>query len=252
MDALAVSDMTVDYGGFRAVNAVSLYVPSGQVQGLIGPNGAGKTSLFNAICGYVRPRTGRVQVHGRSIRSGSPHAAWKAGLGRTFQKAELFWTLTVRDHMDLARRRAVRRSLEPPTTDHLLDLLGLTPIADETVANLPLGTMRLVELGRALATGSSLLLMDEPCSGLDRSETVEFERVLRSVHDAMKLTFLIVEHDMEFVLSIAGHVVVLDAGRVIAEGNPAQITRDPAVHQAYLGVVAKDNGNSGQEAQVAR
>ena len=251
MDALTVSDVTVEYGGFRAVNGVSLSVPDGQVQGLIGPNGAGKTSLFNGICGYVRPRTGQVQVHGRLIKSGDPHAAWKAGLGRTFQKAELFWTLTVRDHLDLARRRAVRRKLEPPTTDHLLGLLGLTPIADHTVANLPLGTMRLVELGRALATGSSLLLMDEPCSGLDRSETVEFERVLRSVHKAMKLTFLIVEHDMEFVLSIAGHIVVLDAGRVIAEGDPSRITRDPAVHQAYLGVVAKEDGSPDQEAQAA-
>jgi branched-chain amino acid transport system ATP-binding protein len=251
-DALAVSDMSVEYGGFRAVNAVSLSVPEGQIHGLIGPNGAGKTSLFNAICGYVRPRTGRVTVHGHPLKAGSPHAAWKAGLGRTFQKAELFWTLTVRDHMDLAGRRAKRRNLAPPTTEHLLDLLGLTAIADHTVANLPLGTMRLVELGRALATGSSLLLMDEPCSGLDRSETVEFERVLRSVHEAMKLTFLIVEHDMEFVLSIAGHIVVLDAGRVIASGGPAQITRDPAVHEAYLGAVATKNGTSGQEAPAAR
>lgn len=253
--ALTVVDMTVEYGGFRAVNGVSLLVPPGEIHGLIGPNGAGKTSLFNAICGYVRPKTGQVTVHDKRIRTGSPYAAWKAGIGRTFQKAELFWTLTVRDHIHLARRRAVRRGLNPPTEEELLGLLGLATIADHTVATLPLGTMRLVELSRALATGSRLLLMDEPCSGLDRSETVEFEQVLRSVHETMDLTFLIVEHDMEFVLSIAGHVVVLDAGRVIAEGSSAQITKDPAVHEAYLGVAHRSDGDSpshDDEAQVAR
>lgn len=244
VDALVVQGLSVEYGGFRAVDDVSLSVPEGVVHGLVGPNGAGKTSLFNAVCGYVRPRGGDVRVYGKVVPSGSPYAAWRAGIARTFQKTELFWTLTVREHFDLARRRAVRRRLAPPPAAELVELLGISEIVDQTVATLPLGTMRLVELGRALATGSTLLLMDEPCSGLDRAETSEFERVLRTVQSDLGLTLLIVEHDMEFVMSIAQRIVVLDSGRVIAEGGPREIMSNPVVHEAYLGVARDAVGDN--------
>lgn len=120
MDAVVVDELTVQYGGFRAVDSVSLTVPEGAIHGLIGPNGAGKTSLFNGTCGQVRPRQGRVHVHGKVLRPGSPCAAWKAGIARTFQKTELFWTLNVREHLDLTRRKAARRHRETLATDRVI------------------------------------------------------------------------------------------------------------------------------------
>jgi branched-chain amino acid transport system ATP-binding protein len=237
--ALAVHDVSVDYGGFRAVSSVSLAVPAGEIHGLIGPNGAGKTTCFNAICGYVRPSTGRVFVNGQPVALGKPRSAWRVGIGRTFQKTELFWTLTVREHMDLARRRAVRRGLTPPSTDDLAGLLGIGSLQERTVADLPLGTTRLIELARAIATGAKLLLMDEPCSGLDQTETTRLEAILGTIQKDLDLSMLIVEHDTEFILSIAKNIFVLDSGRVIASGTPAAIRQNEEVRRAYLGGTAE-------------
>jgi branched-chain amino acid transport system ATP-binding protein len=236
--ALKVEELTVHYGGFLAVDRVSLEVPRGEIHGLIGPNGAGKTSCFNAICGYVRPSHGHVHVHGKRVAPGKPIGAWKAGIARTFQKTELFWTLTVREHMELARRHAVRRGLDPLGSDDLAKLLGLDQLQGEIVASLPIGTSRLVELARAVSTGANLILMDEPCSGLDQSETAQLELVLRSIQSDLGLSLLIVEHDMEFILSIATNVVVMDSGRVIASGSPSAIRQSPEVRRAYLGSTA--------------
>jgi ABC-type branched-subunit amino acid transport system ATPase component len=233
--ALAVDDLSVNYGGFRAVSNVSLTVPGGEIHGLIGPNGAGKTTFFNAICGYTRPSGGRVYVNGSQLRLGAPRAAWRVGIARTFQRTEMFWTLTVREHMDLARRHATRRGLKPPTTDDLVELLRIGGREDQIVANLSLGTTRLVELGRALATGAKLVLLDEPCSGLDQAETSRIEETLRAVQQDLDLSMLIVEHDMEFILSIATNVFVLDSGQMIASGTPAAIRSSEAVQRAYLG-----------------
>jgi branched-chain amino acid transport system ATP-binding protein len=220
--ALRVEGLTVQFGGFRAVDAVDLDVPAGEIRGLIGPNGAGKSTCFNAMCGTVRPAAGEVYVHGKRIRANSPQAAWKAGIGRTFQRVELFWTLTVRDHIDMARRHAVRRGVTPPTTEDLTTRLGLAGLEDKIVANLPLGTCRLVE----------------PCSGLDRPETKRLEEAMRSIQQQLGLTFLIVEHDMEFILSIAPRIYVLAFGRVIAEGTPLEIRASVDVREAYLGSTA--------------
>jgi branched-chain amino acid transport system ATP-binding protein len=233
--ALEVDDVSVHYGGFQAVSGVSFAIPVGEIHGLIGPNGAGKTTLFNAICGNVRPSAGRVIVNGEPISLGRPRAAWKAGIGRTFQKIEMFWVLTVREHMDLARRIAVRRGLQPPKTEELVQLLGLQGLEERTAASLPLGTMRLTELARAIATGASLILMDEPCSGLDQSETTVLGGALRQIQKELDLTLLIVEHDTEFILSIAKNIVVLDSGKVIASGSPGEIQRSEVVRHAYLG-----------------
>lgn len=233
--ALEVSALCVDYGGFRAVADLDLVVPGGEVRGLIGPNGAGKTSCFNAICGYVRASGGAIRVHGRPVRVGSPYAAWMAGIGRTFQHVELFWALEVRDHLELARRRAVRRGDQPPPVDDLLALLGLGDVRADLAASLPLGMCRQLELARAISTGATLILMDEPASGLDRHETAQFEQALRRVQDELSLTLLIVEHDMEFILSMADEIAVMNQGRIIATGTPAEIRADPEVRAAYLG-----------------
>jgi branched-chain amino acid transport system ATP-binding protein len=232
---LRVEELSVTYGGFRAVSGVSFEMPRGEVHALIGPNGAGKTSCFNGISGYVRPSHGRVFVDGERVSPGKPLAAWKAGIGRTFQKTELFWTLTVREHMELASRLARRRGLHPPEAQELGTLLGISEIEEEIVANLPLGTSRLVELARAISTGANLILMDEPCSGLDQAETTQLEGVLRSIQEDLALSLLIVEHDMTFILSIATNVIVMDSGQVIARGAPAEIRESTAVRQAYLG-----------------
>lgn len=233
--ALEVRNLSVDYGGFRAVAGMDLTVPRGEVRGLIGPNGAGKTSCFSAICGYVRASEGTIRVQGRPVRVGSPHAAWKAGIGRTFQRVELFWALEVRDHLELARRRAPHRGQGLPATDDLLALLGLADVKTELAARLPLGTCRQLELARAVSTGATLILMDEPCSGLDRRETAQLKEALRAIQEELSLSLLIVEHDMEFILSVASEIAVMDQGSLIAAGTPTQIRSDPAVRAAYLG-----------------
>jgi ABC-type branched-subunit amino acid transport system ATPase component len=233
--ALAVEGLSVAYGGFRAVNEVSFAVPAGEIHGLIGPNGAGKTTCFNAICGYLRPTGGRVYVNGTPLAVGNPRAAWRVGIARTFQKTEMFWTLTVREHMDIARRRAAKRGLTPPPTADLVRLLGIGGQEERIVANLSLGTTRLVELGRALATGAKLILLDEPCSGLDQAETARIEAALRTIQEDLELSMLIVEHDMEFILSIAKNIFVLDSGQLIASGTPPAIRRSEVVQRAYLG-----------------
>jgi ABC-type branched-subunit amino acid transport system ATPase component len=244
--ALVVEDLSVNYGGFKAVDGLSLDVPEGAVRGLIGPNGAGKTTAFNALCGYIAPSSGRVWIHGRRVRPKNPIAAWKAGVARTFQRTEIFWTLTVREHVQLARRLAATRGLHPLPGDEILAMLGLTDFESTIGANLPLGTLKLVELARAIATGSNFILMDEPCSGLDRRETSLLEGVLREIQPKMNLTLLIVEHDMEFILGMASHIFVLDSGELIASGTPDEIRNSPEVRKAYLGtarpVSAPGNG----------
>jgi len=241
--ALSVAGLGVRYGGFAAVSDLNIEVPQGEVRALIGPNGAGKTTSFNAICGYVRPSAGTVTVQGQRLKSYNPRAAWKAGIGRTFQRAELFWTLEVRDHLELAHRHAVKRGLTPPTVDSTLELLNLTRLQHDLVANLPIGICRQVELARAISTGANLILMDEPCSGLDRHETEQLDAALRRIQAELELSLLIVEHDIEFILSIAGWVFVLDHGSLIAEGSPSAIRNDPLVRQAYLGGMSTSGPN---------
>lgn len=235
--ALEVDRLTVSYGGFTALSEASLRVEPGSIVALIGPNGAGKTTCFNAIGGFVRPARGTVRVGGNVVRPGDPLALWSAGVGRTFQRLELFWTLTARQNLELAHHRASRRT-NPPPVDEVAELVGVAEVLDELVANLPLGTCRLVELARAACTGATMLLLDEPSSGLDRGETEAFEATVRRIHAERETSVLIVEHDMELVTSLADRVYVLDFGQLIAEGTPAEIREDPAVQQVYLGSAA--------------
>jgi branched-chain amino acid transport system ATP-binding protein len=237
---LEVTDVSVRFGGLAALTDVSLEAPNGSITGLIGPNGAGKTTLFNVIMGMQRPTGGTVRLDGRELRGLSPHRRARLGLGRTFQRLELFGTLTVSENLAVAasmgRRRLARTTTRPPpaVADELLGQLGLAPVADVRADALPTGTGRLVELGRAMAVGPTVLLLDEPASGQDAEETARFAAVLRGLADD-GLAVLLVEHDMDLVMGVCQQVVVLDYGRVICTGEPAAVQGDPAVQRAYLG-----------------
>ncbi|MGH9035533.1 MAG: ABC transporter ATP-binding protein [Acidimicrobiia bacterium] len=233
--ALAVDGLTVHYGGFVALDGVSLSVAPGAMAALIGPNGAGKTTCFNAICGFLRPSAGRVSIEGRAVPLGNPHAVWRHGVARTFQRLELFWTLSVRENLELAWRRGRRIGRQTRSVDDLLEICGLSEHAGRRTSTLPFGTCRVVELGRALATGSGILLLDEASSGLDRDETAVFADLVRRAGQELDLTVLLVEHDMEFVMALAEHIFVLDFGKLIAEGTPATIQASELVRRVYLG-----------------
>jgi branched-chain amino acid transport system ATP-binding protein len=237
---LEVADVSVSFGGLAALSDVHLEAPSGQITGLIGPNGAGKTTLFNVVTGMQRSAGGQVRLDGQDVmRMSSFHRA-RLGLGRTFQRLELFGTLTVAENIKVAasirHRKAAKRSHRNPTevAEGLIDELGLGPVADVRADVLPTGTGRLVELARALAVEPSVVLLDEPASGQDAEETERFADVLRSLADR-GLAVLLVEHDVELVMSVSTSVVVLDYGRVLCTGTPEVVQADAAVREAYLG-----------------
>jgi branched-chain amino acid transport system ATP-binding protein len=249
MTALEVQQLSVRFGGHLAVYDVSLAVGSGQIVGLIGPNGAGKTTTFNAICGVVRPSAGRVLLGGRDITRMSTHRRARLGLGRTFQRLEVFPSLTVWDNVLVGleiRRSWSRRGVQPQfladganlTAEAevalILERLGLTGVADQPVGALPTGQARLVELGRALAARPSVLLLDEPASGLDDEETSRFGQLLCSLA-AAGLAILLVEHDIALVMEVCNWLHVLDFGQLISSGSAEDVRNDAKVVEAYLG-----------------
>jgi len=242
LSELAVEEISVRFGGLQALQDVNLEVHAGAVNGLIGPNGAGKTTLFNVITGLQPPTQGRVRLGGVDITSVSPHHRARLGIARTFQRLELFGTLTTRENVQMAsetRRRRPTGTSSRDEADIILAHVGLSHVADEPTDLLPTGLARLVELGRALATGPSVLLLDEPSSGLNQEETVELGRVLVDLAHR-GIAVLLVEHDMSLVMNICDHVSVLDYGAVIAHGDPATVQADPAVQAAYLGTVEEE------------
>ncbi len=247
---LAARGVTVRFGGVTALDDVSVEVGPAGISGLIGPNGAGKSTLFAVLSGLQRPGGGRVELDGADITRHSPQRRARLGVARTFQRLELFGELTVRDHVVLAHRvRHQRRNLlrdlvglgrrtnatETDAVDGTLELLGLAAIAHQPVHSLPLGTGRLVEVARAVATDPRVVLLDEPSSGLDPSDTARLAAVIAALRDDRHLAVLLVEHDVEMVLGLADDVTVLDFGRVIARGTPDEIRGDAAVQTAYLG-----------------
>ena len=252
--ALAASEVTVRFGGLTALFEVSLEVQPGSIAGLVGPNGAGKSTLLAVLSGLLRPNGGQVHLRGEDVTNASCRTRARKGLARTFQQPELFMGLTVREHLMLAHRARVSprrlwrdmldpRSLLPPAkeeterVDELLELLRLTRVAKAPVAALPLGILRLVEVGRALATEPRVLLLDEPLSGLDIKASENLLTVFRQIVDqpGHQVSLVMVEHDVAAVLSLSDIVYVLDFGERIAVGSPDEIRTDPAVRAAYLG-----------------
>lgn len=235
---LSLENINVKFGGIQAVCDLSLEAHAGQITGLIGPNGAGKTTTFNVITGLERPTSGDVWVSGERVTGLPPFRRARRGLARTFQRLEVFGTLTARENILTAaefRKDWSRDGSDPQTvTDHLLERIGISHVAHERADSLPTGLSRLVELGRALAAQPTLLLLDEPGSGLDATESeVLGDLLLELAADGMAI--LLVEHDVELVMRVSRNLYVLDFGRLIAHGTPTDIQMNPAVQTAYLG-----------------
>jgi ABC-type branched-subunit amino acid transport system ATPase component len=238
------------FGGLQAVERVSFWVPQGVVKAIIGPNGAGKTTLFHLITGFLAPQEGRIIFRGDDIQGLPAHVIAKQGIARTFQLVQLFEHLTVLENVMVGRHRLSRagflagalhlpwaRSEEEEIRAkalEALELVGLSPYAQQAAAVLPLGLKRLLEIARALASEPRLLLLDEPASGLDPVETERLEEIILSLREK-GLTILLVEHDMALTMEVADEIAVLNYGRLIADGPPRAIQKNPEVIAAYLG-----------------
>ena len=249
--ALQVEDLSIYFGGLQAVEGVSFYIKEGQIVGLIGPNGAGKTTIFNMLTGVYTPTRGDIYLNSKSILQKKTYKRTQMGLARTFQNIRLFKDMTVLDNVKTAmnqeldynmlsgvfrgpkyrkeEKRANQKAYE------LLQVMGLEENAEDLAKNLPYGQQRKLEIARALAANPKVLLLDEPAAGMNPTETQELMDTIKMIREKFKLSVLLIEHDMNFVMGLCEYIFVLDYGRIIARGEGEEIRNNPQVIAAYLG-----------------
>lgn len=238
MTELEVRNITVEFGGRKAVDNVSLSVKPGEITGLIGPNGAGKTTLYNVVTGLQKPTGGSVFLDSRDVTRMAPYKRARLGLARTFQRLELFLSLSVYDNIRVAgdiHRTAGFRVDVDSLAERVMKLTGLEDVRDTDVSDLPTGRARVVEVARALMTGPTVLLLDEPASGQSEEETERFEELLTSLSSEKGLAICLVEHDLPLVMGICSTVHCLDNGVLLCSGTPTEVQKNPQVIEAYIG-----------------
>ena len=251
---LKIENMTISFGGIKALNGVSFEVKKGSIYSIIGPNGAGKTTIFNCMSGIYQPDSGRILFKGEEITSLKPFQIAKKGIARTFQNIELFSRMTTMDNLMLGRHIHMKTGLWGGTTflserskaareeienrrkvEKIIDFLELQSARNQFVVNLPYGTRKLVELGRALALEPEVILLDEPSAGMNLEEKGDLMFWIQDLRDDLGITVLLVEHDMNLIMDISDRILVLNYGEKIAEGLPEEIQKHPEVLKAYLG-----------------
>jgi len=253
MSALAVEDVAIAFGGVAAVAGVSFAVAPREIVAIIGPNGAGKTTLFNIIAGNYRPSRGRVTLQDDDVTGLAPHLLARRGLSRTFQNLQIFFRMTAAENVMVGRHLHEQRNVLPhlfalpsvlrqnratrEKAEELLAFVGLSALADQPAGTLPYGALKRLEIARALATEPKVLLLDEPAAGCNAVETLEIDAVIQKVA-ASGVAVVLVEHDMKLVMKISRRIHVLDQGRTLAEGTPAEVRANPEVVKIYLGAHA--------------
>lgn len=250
MALLEVKNLSISFGGLKAVDNFQISIEKGQLYGLIGPNGAGKTTIFNLLTGVYKPDAGSIELAGVNITGRKTTEINQAGIARTFQNIRLFGALTVFENVLIAKHMRAKQNVFSATlrlnhaeekrmreeSMELLEMQGLAHLKDEIASSLPYGLQRRLEIARALATSPSLLLLDEPAAGMNPQETQDLTDFIHKIRDDYHLTIFMIEHHMDLVMQISDRIYVLDFGKLIAQGTPAEIQNNQRVIDAYLGV----------------